>query len=185
MPMRQTIRWGTGLGILLWVGLSMASAQRLLGGGYLASGATASISSTSNLDLPKLVAEDQVVREIDDPSIGRRWLVVRDASHPGGPGKLVVVPGPVPQRRVVGNQRSVATGANAPRKTPALPLIQRGERITVEEHTAVADVQLVAIALHPANLGETFEVRLMLGGSVLRARAMGPRSAALMAEVQP
>ena len=28
----------------------------------------------------------EIVREIDDPHTGDRWLLVRDASHPGGPG---------------------------------------------------------------------------------------------------
>src|ERR1035437_3168930 len=35
-------------------------------------------------------AQPEVVREIDDPQNGARWLLVRNKEHPGGPGRLIL-----------------------------------------------------------------------------------------------
>ena len=32
--------------------------------------------------------QTDIVREIDDPHTGDRWMLVRDPLHPGGPGSL-------------------------------------------------------------------------------------------------
>jgi flagella basal body P-ring formation protein FlgA len=57
----------------------------------------------------------------------------------------------------------------------------------IEEHTAIADVQLEAVALSPAMVGAAFKVRLTVGGKVMRVMALGPGHATfqLKAEVQP
>ncbi len=62
------------------------------------------------------------------------------------------------------------------------PVIRAGDRLIVEEHTAVVDAALEAVRLNPAALGSTFKVRLKIGGKVLRAVALGPGRAALAAE---
>ena len=57
----------------------------------------------------------------------------------------------------------------------------------VEEHTAVADVRLDAVALGPAVKGAHFKARLKLGGKVVRAVAVseGRADFAPDGEVEP
>ena len=63
------------------------------------------------------------------------------------------------------------------------PVIHAGDRLTVEEHTAVADAALEARALNPAARGSALEVRLAIGGRVVRAVALGPGRAAFQREI--
>jgi len=37
---------------------------------------------------PLATESSQIVREIDDPHLGTRWLLMRDPVHPAGPGRL-------------------------------------------------------------------------------------------------
>jgi hypothetical protein len=110
---------------------------------------------------------DRIVRQIDDPHTGRRWLLLRDEQHPEGPGRLVLAAGPA---------------ASGPRPAVATPAIRGGDRLVVEEHTARAEAWLEAEALAPAQAGSVLFVRLRIGGKVLRARAMGPGRAEFLAE---
>jgi hypothetical protein len=50
-------------------------------------------------------ASGEVVREIDDPHNGDRWLLLNDPSRPGGPGRMVLA--------AVGPGRSGQPGTNA------------------------------------------------------------------------
>jgi flagella basal body P-ring formation protein FlgA len=52
----------------------------------------------------------------------------------------------------------------------------------VEEHTPVVDAVLEAQALNPAAEGESFDVRLTIGGKVIRAVALGPGRAKFEAQ---
>jgi flagella basal body P-ring formation protein FlgA len=52
----------------------------------------------------------------------------------------------------------------------------------VEEHTPIVEAHLEAVALGSAAVGEEFDVRLRVGGKVLRAVALGPGRAELQAE---
>src|SRR5215469_3362040 len=90
------------------------------------------------------------VREFVDASNGVHWVLARDAAHPGGPGRLVADSSPHVQRQVV---------------------IRAGDRVLVEEHTDRVELRLEAIALSPAATGETFAVRLRIGGKPVRVRA--------------
>jgi flagella basal body P-ring formation protein FlgA len=63
-----------------------------------------------------------------------------------------------------------------------LPVIRAGDRLTVEEHTAVVDAVLEARALAAAAMGAALDVRLTIGGRVVRAVALGPGRAALQSE---
>ncbi len=126
------------------------------------------------------------MREIDDPHTGDRWLLLRDRGHPGGPGRLVLAarPGiePVSVRTAGGEQQAIS----ATQGTPFHPVIHAGDQLIVEEHTAVVEARLEAVALGPAAQGAVFKARLKIGGKVVRAVAVSagpcgalPRSEAL------
>ena len=118
--------------------------------------------------IPGMLAGGAVQREIDDPHLGNRWFLVRNPSHPGGPGLLIpAAPGQV--------------AAPARKKSAVLPVIRTGERLVVEENTALVEVRLEAVALSPAQPGSTFNLRLVAGGKVVRAVALGPGRAAFAA----
>lgn len=125
--------------------------------------------------------QGQLYREIDDPHNGDRWLLLRNDETPGGPGRLV---------RVAAQRPATATAALSPgvpasarpagaAEAPLLPVIHAGDRLVVEEHTAVVDAALEARALMPAVAGAAFEARLAIGGRVVRVVALGAGRAAL------
>jgi hypothetical protein len=122
-------------------------------------------------------AAGEIVREIDDPHTGDRWLLMRNDANPGGPGRFTLVTA----------GRTPASGGFAQPANPATPVrlqpvIRLGDRLIVEEHTAVVDARLQARALNSAALGSVFNVRLAIGGRVVRAVALGPGRAALKPE---
>jgi len=127
----------------------------------------------------------QVVREIDDPHTGDRWLLVRDWDRPGGPGRLVLLPGAV---------RSQGSAIADPRIEPipaqpssrdrlagplAPPVIRPGDRLVVEEDTPVVEARLSAVAITAAAPGGPLQARLEIGGKVVQALALGPGRARL------
>lgn len=134
----------------------------------------------------------EVLREIDDPYNGDRWLLERDPGRPG-PGRLVRVAagaarsteqraGPVLEAHGgIGNP--AAQPGQAIASAPALPVIRAGDRLIVEENTPVVEARLAAIALGPAPAGSPFNVRLEIGGKVVRARALASGRAELMPEI--
>jgi hypothetical protein len=103
-------------------------------------------------------------RVIEDPHLGRRWVLARDPEHPGGPGKLV---------------EKAAGAAQSGSGPKALPVIRAGDRVLVEENTRVARGLFEAVALGTARPGASFRVRLCVGGRVVWAIAMGPGRATL------
>jgi hypothetical protein len=119
------------------------------------------------------VPAGDIVREIDDPRNDDRWLLVRDGSHPGGPGLLLLVSAVRVQSRQVGPE------------LVAQPIIIRaGDHVIVEENTPVVEARLEAVAMGPATAGSPFIVRLTMGGRVLRAVASGPGRALLQEEAR-
>ena len=58
----------------------------------------------------------------------------------------------------------------------------RRRPVIVEEHTAVVEARLEAMALGPAAVGGAFRARLRMGGKVVRAVALGPGRAVLEPE---
>ena len=151
---------------------SLALAGQTLGG-------NGSSSYLSNSTLPAIEAaplSGKIYREIADPFTGARWLLLKDSNHPGGPGRLVLAPesGGMPS---VSPTRGIETGPllNA---VALVPVIRSGDRLIIEEHSAVVDEQLGAVALGPAAKGSTFEVRLEIGGKVFHAVALGRGRAA-------
>jgi hypothetical protein len=113
--------------------------------------------------------------EIDDPHSGARWLVVRDAEHPGGPGRLIPLGA---------GHRHADLPLHAAKVAMAAPVIRAGDRIVVEEHTDVVDAVLEALALGPAVEQGALNARLRIGGRVVRVVALAPGRARLAAKVE-
>lgn len=135
----------------------------------------------AGVSVPNQLA-DLVVREIDDPHSGARWLLMRDHNHPAGPGRLILV---ATANRQAGQGEPV--GSLSPVKTEMIrirPIIRAGDRLVVEENTALIEARLEAVALGPATLGSTFDVRLKMGGKVARAIALAPGRAAFHAQME-
>jgi hypothetical protein len=107
-----------------------------------------------------------LVRELDDSNTGKRWLLMRDSAHPGGPGRWVL------SSRGWG---AVGTG-NVP--VAPLPVIRPGDLLIVEQDSALIHARLEAVALGSAVPGSVVNVRLQIGGEVFRAVALGPGRAA-------
>lgn len=120
------------------------------------------------------IREQNLYREIDDPHSGAVWLLFRDSDHPGGPGRLVLA----------AQQSHTRTGAAKDRAPIAesQPVIRAGDALIVEEHTAVVDARLEAIALRSASKDAQFKARLRIGGRVVRVMALGPGRAMLEPE---
>jgi hypothetical protein len=118
----------------------------------------------------------EVMREIDDPHTGDRWLLVRDDQYPGGPGRMVLVSA---QRLGAGGAFRRAVEPSGEAGTP--PVIRAGDRLIVEEHTPVVDAVLAARALTSASVGAALDVRLTMGGRVVRAVAQAPGRAVIEA----
>jgi hypothetical protein len=166
------VRWGAAI-------LALAAAHAASG---QASGAPAArpvdkgpgiVATSSNSAPVPTSTPTQTVREIDDPHSGARWVLARDPNHPAGPGRLVLAEG----------LRSRAS-EHDPEVVPSRPIIRAGDRLIVEENTAVAEARLEAVALGPAVIGSTFDVRLKIGGGVVRALAIAPGRAAFLPEVR-
>jgi hypothetical protein len=113
-------------------------------------------------------SDGQVLGQIEDPSTGDLWLLLRDRNHPAGPGRLVLAP----QRTSM--RGAISGGPAQPLSAGERLLIHPGDALMVEEHTEVADVRLEAVALEPAVKGAPFKARLKIGGQVVRVAAVSP-----------
>ena len=169
--MGQAMAWSAGL---LFVAAPMICAQP-----SAASGAQVILSSggLTSVDTLGVGVQGEVVREIDDPHTGDRWLLVRNDQIPGGPGQLVLV---AAHRNPYGG--TILRTAGPASDAQALPVIRAGDRLIVEEHTARVDAVLEARALNPAAPGSALDVRLAIGGRVVRAIALGPGRATLQGD---
>lgn len=119
-----------------------------------------------------------VAREIKDARDGSRWLLLKNAGHPGGPGRLVQAPqvNTVSQTSPSGEQATLQTTATGARRRP---VIFAGERLMIEDETPIARMRIEAIAMMPAAVGEVFKVRLSIGAATATAIALGPGRAKL------
>lgn len=122
-----------------------------------------------------------ILREIDDPHTGLRWLLMRDTTRPGGPGRMV--PFAVGQGEARPESRIGLFPAPPwhERLPLSLPIIHTGDRLIIEESTPLVQARLEAVALGPALSGSPFKARLVLGGNVVRAVALAPGRAAFAA----
>jgi hypothetical protein len=127
-----------------------------------------SMSATRKLTAPDRSTTEELIRQIDDPNTGDHWLLTRDRTHPSGPGRLA---------RVAATSDAPSSGATAarpPAPPEPQPVIRRGDRLVLEESTARVQARFEAIALGPALAGSPLRVRMVLGGKVVRAVALGP-----------
>ena len=123
-----------------------------------------------------LEPDGQVFRQIEDPSTGDLWLLVRDPSRPAGPGRLVLA------RQQMKTQRAISTGPVQPLTAAVRPVIHSGDAVIVEELTGVVDARLEAVALEPAAKGAQFKARLKIGGKLVRVVAVSPGHASFAPE---
>ncbi len=119
-----------------------------------------------------------VLKEIDDSCTGDRWLLVRDVDHIAGPGRLV---------RITRTGRLVQTGGKEEtipniREEAAVPVVHTGDALVLEESTSLVEARLEARAMGPAVCGGEFNARLLIGGKIVRAVALGKGRAAFVAQ---
>ncbi len=132
-----------------------------------ASGAPPLLAASAGSNVVTDTLRHAATREIEDPGTGNRWLLVPNAAHPGGPGRLVLV-----ERGAV-EHGVPATVAEEHEAADARPVIEAGDVIVLEANTTEMDAELEAVALSPARAGAEFLVRLKIGGRVLQAIALG------------
>jgi hypothetical protein len=149
-----------------------------------------------------VVPVSEIIREIDDPRNGDRWLLVGDARHPAGPGLLLRVTdsrgesahlvaagqtGPVAQPTA--NARTASGPESGPEpgleNQAPVPIVRVGDRVIVEEHTAMIEARLEAVAMGPALPDSPFNARLSIGGRVVRVVAKAPGRAVFQELTQP
>lgn len=135
-------------------------------GGSVNSGRGLAVASAS-----APVKSHDVFREMVDPHTGSHWLLIRDAQHPAGPGRLVLA------SQQQGMQRGSLTWPSLAAEKK--PVVHAGDTLVVEEHTALVDARLEAVALAAAFEGDSLRVRLKIGGKVVRAWAIGQGKALL------
>lgn len=116
-----------------------------------------------------LLSRGEILREIDDPATGDRWLLVRDAAHPAAPARLVLAARQSGQDLFPEERKA---NRPAPSTVAEQPVIRAGDLLTVEEHTAVVDTRLEAVALGPAPKGAILRARLKIGGRIVRVEAV-------------
>ena len=177
--MYRELRAGISWTALLSISCLSLAGQTAPRDGFVSS---ASISAAQSQTSLTQTSGQVIYREIDDPSTGNKWLLLRDNTHPGGPGRLVLVAGPPGAARSAGS----AGSQPGPRSNAIalIPLIHAGDRLIVEKNTAIVNERLEAVALGPGFKGSSFEVRLEIGGKVFRAVALGAGLAEFAAEAE-
>jgi hypothetical protein len=126
-----------------------------------------------------------LVREIDDVGLRAHWMLFRDDSRPGGPGRLVLKSSCDNLREAtvceLGLNRRIAS------KTFLEPVIRAGDQLVVQEHTSRVDMKLKGVAIGPAAVGDVLSVRLSVVGRTVQAIALKAGLATLLSqpEVRP
>ena len=176
-------RFGTGPAVALLVTAmgSCAHGQTVPPQTGNASRAEVPVTSSAPDTAISSSAMGQLWRVIDDPHTGARWLLVRDGIHPAGPGRLILLAGAGSQHSQDGAETVYPSYATQFGAVSLRPVIRTGDRLVVEENTAVAEVRLEAVALGPAGVGSELKVRLKISDKVLRAKALGAGRAEFLA----
>lgn len=118
---------------------------------------------------PALGAPFHGVGRFRDPHTGICWCLLSNALTPAGPA-----------RWVASTSREDSCVQAETERGPQGLAIQRGDRVVVEEHTRAVDAFLEAVAMGPAAVGASLDLRLKIGGRVVRAAAIAPGRAALL-----
>lgn len=125
--------------------------------------------------------QGRLLRVIDDPNLGQRWLLVRDPAQPAGPARLVLA-SVLPSTDAQSSQTDAGAGplpaAFAAQAARLRPVIRAGDRLLLEQDSDLARVRLEAVAMQPAAAGTTLRARLAIGGKVVQVLALGPGRAA-------
>ncbi len=166
-----------GFGVLALASALLASGQN--GPGNPSPGAVPAVTEAAQVTIRPI---KEILREIDDPHTGARWLLTRDAATPAGPGRLVLVEGPggAASRGMAGDARQTSDAAVHAKRLR--PVIRWGDALVVEEHTAVMDARLEAVALGSAEAGAELKARLKIGGKIVRVIALAAGRAVLAPE---
>ena len=142
---------------------------------------------------PLKTARANAIRVIRDPHTAACWLLQRDPARPGGPGRMVLLsakdgfqlesvklePASLESANAVGGTSNGALKVN--RILPA-PVVRSGDRLIVEESSALVEARLEAVALGSAVEGAEFRARLAIGGKIVRVVATGHGRATLAAD---
>jgi len=153
--------WHAGLG---WAAMAYFATATLAAHGQ-------SVMVRTQNSVAALEAPAVMLREIDDPHSGARWLLLPNSDCRGGPGRLVLATG--------GNGTLTAV---VPIAALERPVIHAGDVLVVEEKSAVVEARLEARALGSAAKGSALQARLKMGGRVVSVVALGPGRAALEPE---
>ena len=108
---------------------------------------------------PAVIGAGRVLREINDPHSGERWLLLPNAADPAGPAQWI-------------RSDEIGWSPTGRNKIKESVVIHRGDRVVVEERGETVAAWLEATALEPAAVGCWLSVRLKIGGRVLRAVAI-------------
>jgi hypothetical protein len=111
------------------------------------------------------------IRLIRDPHTALHWLLERDPARPGGPGRMILLgEKDSSQMESHGTARQISEiNLSTPRQ-----VIRSGDRLVIEEHSAVVEARFECVALGPAIEGQEFRARLAIGGKMVRAVAIAP-----------
>lgn len=137
--------------------------------------AVALLSAASALALSQSPSQQkrwQPVRVVDDAATGTRWLLERDTTTPGAPGRMRQI---AAGRAVAGYGAALLAAAVAP------PILRAGDRVVVEDSAEKVTARLEGTVLGPAHAGALVKVRLAAGGQTVTARALAPGRATLVA----
>src|ERR1700743_2877202 len=117
-------------------------------------------------------ARGRVVSERTDPATGARWVLMQDAEPSAAPGRWVLAE--------AGDEKAAGASREATRQKL---VIHAGDRIVVEERTAVMRARVEGTALESAGDGGALQTaedagelraRLTIGGQLLAVRAIAP-----------
>lgn len=119
------------------------------------------------------------VRKICDPHTGLQWILERDPSNQGGPGRMVLVNNTSCLHiSATAEQDAASRNPSSGRKQATIHsakvVIRAGDKLVLEENTPRVETRLEAVALSSAAVGAEFTARLSFQGAIVRAVAVEP-----------
>jgi hypothetical protein len=179
--MRYFNRGYRGLFLICALGLSASSCKQVRCAQSVQT--TKSASGRAEVTVEITSSRPELVREIADLNNGSRWLLLRDASNPGGPGRLM-------QENVENadltdqSRKAILRKVSKSDAVPQCAIIRAGDRLLIEEHSPVFDARFEGVALQPAVAGGSLAVRLTVNGKIIRAIAKAPGRAIVQRQAE-